>query len=201
MHEVTEVFHPAGSPQLALEIGIEAAQEAVGRYVRVLDLKPRPLHVSAGPLTALRWLREQPDWPQDELSRHYEVLALGFSGSDPSRLPQWDEALEATSGKERNRIWDAIEARFRADLGATRFESDVHTEQCLRSVLDCWRYRMIGLVLPHAPPQPDVYVDLVSALGDLFRCGVWRLWLLPELVLLAPRVSLLEAVKRSKKKR
>ena len=178
---------------------VRAAENGVAAYLETLQLKPRPVHISEGPLTALRWLREQPDWPPDELSRHYEVLASGFPGTDPSHCSHWDLALKSTRGIERNRLWQAIEGRFRADLGPNRFEKqDARTELCLRSCLDCGYYEMIGRVLPHAPPQPVPYVELVSALAALFQQGAWRLWVLPQLVLLSPQVSLPKTAPRKK---
>lgn len=193
-HGVHYLRHPAGAPAVAVPVDLRAVESGVAAYLEALQLKSRPVHLSQGPLTALRWLREQPDWPSDELSRHYQVLASGFPGTDPSHSPHWEQALKSTCGIERNRVWQTIEARFRADLGPNRFEKqDARTEVCLRSCLDCWHYEMILRVLPHAPPQPRPYVELVSVLAALFQHGAWRLWVLPQLALLAPQVSLPEA--------
>lgn len=125
---------------------------------------------------------------------HTAAYRATWPDGDPSRLAAttWREALDAARAIARNVAWDGATSTWGASLGAARFTKGT-VESLLASSLAPYavdaQLAAVGYaVWPElASGRPTDWLALEEPRAEAFLAGVYRLWVLPEHVVLVPR--------------
>lgn len=189
----------------AAALDVTASNAAIERYLATVGVAPRAIEWGVDVVDALERVgaRVLPLGVTSETLRdprvreaHVGAQRRSFPDGDLSRLAtaRWREALEAARAVARNLAWDAATARWVETLGPERFartEIGALGTRVPSHALDAQLFAVGWAAWSDVAAGRDtIWACLAEPLSDAYHAGVQRLWVLSDLVLVAPRIAL-----------